>query len=362
MLFTYADKNTPFVLSPESLDWYLGKGWYRMGANIFTTHFLFFKEQPYSAIWIRVDLENFSFSKRQRKLLRKNAQLFDTTAGKGIIDGERESLYQVYARNFDGRLSPSIKDSLEAYDGESVFNTYETTVREKVSGKMVAASYFDLGATSAASILGYYNQDLSSFSLGYYTMLLEIQYCLDAGIRYYYPGYIVPGYERFDYKKRLGKSEFFDLKTESWKPLDEEYLRQEGPTEVQVRALTELQEHLNRSHDAPFTLAIYPLFEAGLYDIWNDDYLPYPYCIPLMVDVEGNAVIVAYDPKDREYLLLHCLHMVQTQMLFNPAYLNGFPKSKYFTDLLAIRQIVHRTKDVKEIAGVCQLAFNHPEK
>ncbi|MEL7160133.1 MAG: arginine-tRNA-protein transferase, partial [Bacteroidota bacterium] len=72
MLFPYADKNTPFVLSPESLDWYLGKGWYRMGANIFTTHFLFFNDRPYSAIWIRVDLQNFRFSKSQRKLMRRN--------------------------------------------------------------------------------------------------------------------------------------------------------------------------------------------------------------------------------------------------------------------------------------------------
>ena len=84
MLFSYADKSTPFTLSPESLDWHLGNGWYRMGSTIFTTHFLFFKNRPYSAIWIRVGLQNFRFSRSQRKLMRKNAQLFDVRVGPRI--------------------------------------------------------------------------------------------------------------------------------------------------------------------------------------------------------------------------------------------------------------------------------------
>ncbi|MGB3798293.1 MAG: arginine-tRNA-protein transferase, partial [Lewinella sp.] len=86
MLFSYADKNTPFTLSPESLDWHLGTGWYRLGSTSFTTHFLFFKNRPYSAIWIRVDLQGFSFSKSQRKLMRKNAKLFDVRIAPRTID------------------------------------------------------------------------------------------------------------------------------------------------------------------------------------------------------------------------------------------------------------------------------------
>ena len=275
MLFPYADKNTPFILSPESLDWYLGKGWYRMGANIFTTHFLFFQSKAFSAIWIRIDLQGFNFSKSQRKLMRRNAKLFKLATGPRIIDKERNELYHRYAAEFDGRLSPTISDNLEDYEGsESIFNTWETTVRDKVSGKLVGVSYFDLGDEAAASILGIYDPNLKSFSLGYYTMLLEMEYCMSQGMRYYYPGYVVPGYQRFDYKLRLGSSQYFDLRSESWLPFDLEEINKNGPTEIQREMLTALRESIKAHTGKEQTYLVYPLFEAGLYDVWNEDYVP----------------------------------------------------------------------------------------
>ena len=62
----FAEKHYPEVLLPEDLDAYLEKGWYRMGQTIFTTHFLCFDKGFFSAIWVRLDLQNFSFNKRQR--------------------------------------------------------------------------------------------------------------------------------------------------------------------------------------------------------------------------------------------------------------------------------------------------------
>lgn len=342
MLFKYAEKNTPFVLSPDSLDWYLGKGWYRMGANIFTTHFLYFQDRPFSAIWIRLDLQDFRFSKRQRKLMRRNAEIFTLACGKRVIDQERNTLYRTYAANFDGRLSPSISDSLEDYDGESIFNTYETTVREKSSGKLVAASYFDVGESAAASILGFYEPALATFSLGYYTMLLEIEHCLAQGFRYYYPGYVVPGYPRFDYKLRLGDSEFFDVHSDTWRPYDHAYIERYGPAEIQVTKLQQLIQATRAVYPAA-NISIYPFFEAGLYDLWNDDYVPYPYFFSLGEDSAGNLIIIAYDPKDRQYLVLQCDLMEQTQLLFNTRALKQREGQKYFTDLLVVRTELFRT-------------------
>jgi len=363
MLFSYADKNTPFVLSPESLDWYLAKGWYRMGANIFTTHFLFFQGRPYSAIWIRVDLRAFSFSKSQRKLMRRNAKLFDVARGPRVIDAERNELYERYAADFDGRLSPTIADSLEDFDGrETIFNTWETTVRDRVSGKLVGVSYFDLGDDAAASILGIYDPNLKSFSLGYYTMLLEMQHCLDQGMHYYYPGYVVPGYQRFDYKLRLGTSEYYDLLTDAWQAYDQAGIEANGPTEVQRKALRLLSEHMQTMSGRPGpVICTYPLFEAGLYDVWNEDYVPYPYFYPLGTIAEEEKIIIVFDPRDREYLLLQCRHMREAQQMFNLGYLNSFTEEHYYTNLLSIRRVLFRTGSVEVIAGACARLLNHPE-
>ncbi|WP_116127913.1 arginine-tRNA-protein transferase [Lewinella sp. IMCC34183] len=348
-LFSYAEKSTPTTLSPEMLDWHLSRGWYRMGSTIFTTHFLFFQNRPYSALWIRIDLQGFRFSRSQRKLLRKNAKLFDTAVAPRSITPEREKLYRKYADSFDGRLSPTIADSLEDYDNDVIFNTWEVTVRDRVSRQLVACSYFDLGDHAAASILGIFDPDLGSFSLGYYTMLLEMEYCLTRGMRYYYPGYVVPGYRRFDYKLRLGDAEFYDVRVSEWRPYTEFDAEKEAPVEAQVFAL-ESFVNAYAVHGPRPRVKVYPLFEAGLYDIWNDDYFPYPYLVPLRRSGNQPLLAVAFDPKDREYLVLECRHMIQTQLMFNAEYLQSFGTEAFLTDLLAVRQVLLRTPYVERAA------------
>ncbi|NJC24628.1 arginine-tRNA-protein transferase [Neolewinella antarctica] len=351
MSFNYAEKSTPFVLSPSSLDEHLARGWYRMGSSIFTTHFLFFNKRPFSAVWIRLDLNTFRFSKRQRKLLRRNAVLFEVAHGPRQIDAEREELYTVYAEDFDGRLSPSIADSLEDYGEFTVFDTQEVTVREKLTGKLVANSYYDVGEDSAASILGIYQPVMKSFSLGYYTMLLEIEDCLRRGFRYYYPGYVVPGYQRFDYKLRLGVSEYYDLHAGDWKPFAEAEIEQQGPTEIQKLKLGEVLDRF-AAQDITRHLIIYPLFEAELYDAWNDSYFPYPYLIYLGNTVDKEPIVLSFDPKSRCYVITHCTHLVQTQSIYNASYLSQFSGSEFYVQLLTARSILYRSTSVEDLMTV----------
>ena len=354
MLHPYADKNTPFVLSPASLDWYLNKGWYRMGASIFTTHFLYFGGQPYSAVWIRQNLENFGFSKSQRKLMRRNAKLFDVSWGPRRVDEERNELYARYAADFDGRLSPTISDSLEVYDGRTnPFNTWETTIRDRVSGQLVGFSYFDLGEETVASILGVYDPKLKSFSLGYYTMLLELQYCMEQQLRYYYPGYVVPGYQRFDYKLRMGPSDYYDLASGKWLPYEQEKIEQNAPVEIQERKLGALAGELGDDNRNPRVL-VYPFFEACLYDIFSDDYLPYPFFYPLGRDGEDHVVVVVFDPKDQEYLLLRCVHQRDSAVLTLTAPPSGANAERTFTDLLTVDTVLYRTQITSIMAYACR--------
>ena len=69
--------------------------------------------------------------------------------------------------------------------------------------------------------MGLYDPDYAQYSLGIYTMLCEIQYGIEQRKKYYYPGYVVPGYKKFDYKLRVGTMEFYDVPSESWKHYDE---------------------------------------------------------------------------------------------------------------------------------------------
>ena len=104
----FAEKHYPDMIAPEELDTYLAKGWYRMGQTIFTTHFLCFGSQFYSAIWIRLDLQDYKFRKSLRKLLRKNDAFLRTAYGEAQITPQREALYQKYKREFPGVIAPSL--------------------------------------------------------------------------------------------------------------------------------------------------------------------------------------------------------------------------------------------------------------
>ncbi len=312
-----------------------------MGSNIFTTHFLCFQNQLYSAIWIRLNLQDFHFTKSQRKLLAKNAKIFQHRAAYRHLTQEKEILYHRYASHFNGRLSPSLRDSLEDYDEGLVFNTHEITVRKRDTNELVAASYLDLGQKTAASILGIYEPTLKHYSLGYYTMLLEIAYCLEQGHVFYYPGYVVPGYERFDYKLRLGKAEYYDLVSDSWLPFSQ-FDPQQGPAERQYAELKTLEEALTPPSEQALDLCVYPLFEAPLYHLWQAEYVQFPYLLLLNGQPKPNepTTLVAYDVHSRTYLVLTAVSLEELRFLFNENYLNGFPEKGFVRCLLQKEQLL----------------------
>ena len=88
----FAAANHPDVLSPLELDTYLDRGWFRMGQAIFTTNFLNFKDQVYSAIWLRINLPELGTERTHVKLSRLNAA-FRVEIKKASIAPEKEALF-----------------------------------------------------------------------------------------------------------------------------------------------------------------------------------------------------------------------------------------------------------------------------
>ena len=86
----FADKHYPENLNLWELDQYLEKGWYRMGQVIFTTHFLFFGSNVYSALWIRLPLLNYQFKGTNRKLLNKITSQFNIIVRPAEINDEKD--------------------------------------------------------------------------------------------------------------------------------------------------------------------------------------------------------------------------------------------------------------------------------
>jgi len=191
------------LIDPKLLDNYLAKGWFRSGNMLYRSTITFFQDEIYAVVRTRLPLGGFRFKKRLRKMLNRNNRLFEVRIVKSVINEEKEALYRLHQNRFDGYIPHTLQEYLLENSIDSVFDSYEVQVYD--GKKLIGVSFFDLGKEGAASILALYDQTYSKYSLGIYTMLLEVEYCQQTGRKYFYPGYILIGNARFDYKLRLGK-------------------------------------------------------------------------------------------------------------------------------------------------------------
>src|SRR5688572_26698452 len=215
----FAEVNCPEILASAALDKYLERGWFRMGQTIFTTNFLNFKNNLYSAIWLRLPLTAHSENKTQLKLFKKNSQ-FRIQIQAATITPEKEILFSNYRQSISFEASASIQTLLFGKSNtRNIYNTREISLFD--DGKLIAVGYFDLGEKSAAGISSFYDPAYKKYSLGKYLIYLKIEYCKKLGLDYFYPGYFVPGYSLFDYKLDIGKSalEYLEFTSSKWKSI-----------------------------------------------------------------------------------------------------------------------------------------------
>jgi len=343
----FTEKFRPSFLSRAELDFYLDRAWYRMGQSIFTCHFLYFGEQIFSALWLRLRLDGYTFRKSLRRVWKRNKH-FRVVIRPVRLDEEKESLYQKYRWYcFRGNISTSLQESLLDGGEHSVFTTLEACVFD--GGKLIAASFFDIGENSIASILGMYDPDYEKYGLGFYTMLLEIQYGLDHDFEFYYPGYVVPGYSRFDYKKRIGEVDYFDLEASKWLPY-RQIQSDRSPIASLRQKLSALQRQLE-FYNISSQLYYYPLFETHLITYWKANYLKYPIFLWCPTsDGSADYLLVVYDLPRQRYMLLQC-------SLFSdlPSFLEEILEDREvdypnFLEVLLVRHLIVANSSAEQMA------------
>lgn len=207
----------PSRLLYEKQDLYLAQGWFRSFDDMKYTEYVCMENGAFGTVQIRLPLANYQRPKRMRKLsARVHREGLVHTIQKLSINQAKEVLFKHHRKRFDAQTSHTLEEYLNGSTGpDPIFNTYETCVYNQ-KGELVANSFFDVGKDSVASILCNFDSRYHKFSLGIYTMLLEINYAIGLGKSYYYPGYIFDCSTEFDYKLRVGKFEY-QLPDGTWK-------------------------------------------------------------------------------------------------------------------------------------------------
>jgi leucyl-tRNA---protein transferase len=336
----FAQVHTPTILPPAQLDDYLLGGWFRMGQNIFTTNFLNFKGNFYSAVWLRLQLYRYNGDNTHQKLSRMNSR-FVTRIGKAEITAEKEELFAKYRESITFEASSSLHQLMFGKAVHDIYDTFEVTIRD--DERLIACGFFDLGYNSAAGITSFYDPGYKKHSLGKFLIYLKIQYCKDLGLTYFYPGYFVPGYSFFDYKLSIGRSslEFLDFSRNLWLNLD-----LFSPLITPVRLMEDKLNNLQilfAQAGMNCEILKYEFFEACLLPELKDAQLfDYPLFLHYsMIAGESDILVVVYDVRDDLYHLMRCRSLWSSSL----PNANGM----YSSELLSPEQVIFSSSSAKGI-------------
>ena len=291
----------PENLPPSVLDEYLSRGWFRMRQSVFTCRYVMGSGVLHTAVWIRVNIENYQFSKSLRKLLAKNDRLFRYEILPMVINDTHHELYERYRENFHSDISETIDDALFDED-KDIFDSMLINIYDHE--RLVAYSIFDKGSSALESIKGVWDPDYSSYSLGLYSMLLEVQYGQENNFKYYYPGYIAPGCPSFDYKTRMYPYEYWDPTSQNW--FSGEKLKiSHLPSEKIKVALGRIQEAL-REEGIEAPIHLYPPYRH-IWDKRFNDCLREPLFLLLPSPISRRkCLVIVWDTNLDVYVLYEC--------------------------------------------------------
>jgi arginyl-tRNA--protein-N-Asp/Glu arginylyltransferase len=220
--------------TPVDLDRALSLGWFRMRQFIFTTTHLN-PEECNRVHWLRYPLREIR-SHRSHRHIQKINSLFRVLIDRHTqIRADHEELYSRYHRENNFGAESIFQALIGEDEDRSVFKTYCISVYD--GDQLVAGGYFDTGELSAASILHFYDPQYKRNSLGKYLMLITADYLRAQGFQYYYPGYVIAGKTKMDYKLFIGKeaTQYFDPSSHSWKYFEDSILLPETLTEEYKR-------------------------------------------------------------------------------------------------------------------------------
>ncbi len=243
----------PKGFTGKLLDRYLADGWYRMGARMFTCRYNFYPNGFLTTVWTRLPLAEHQFPKSIAKLLRRNAQKFTTVIHPARALEAEERVFSAYSasRNYDLHSNAA---HYITHDRDAPFDTWQVSVYDQET--LIGFAYFDRGRLAMQSVSCFFLPEYSKYSIGLYTLALEVEQAKRWGMAYHYSGYIVPGNDTFEYKRRMGDLEAYDDVERSWYPIS--YLDPAELPDAMMRSALLEYDALYRSVELSYGLSFRP--------------------------------------------------------------------------------------------------------
>jgi arginine-tRNA-protein transferase len=201
----YYDVLKPTQCSLKELDVLLSLGWYPMEQSIFTTSHLFRDEdiKPMRVHWLRYPVSSVRDRASHRRIRNRNRHFKVELADPFSHKPELNALYEKYLSSIDFEGYTSIENATFKSDGTNIYKSKALIVRD--GDDIISCGIFHEGSNSVASILHFYDPRYKPFSPGKYLMLKTLDYCRIREMEWYYPGYVIQGNRKMNYKLFLGQ-------------------------------------------------------------------------------------------------------------------------------------------------------------
>lgn len=156
---------------------------------------------------IRLDCEQFRFSRNHRRTLNKGNRRFRQEFGPLKSDDQRINLFNKH-RRMRGLAKRDTDIDVEEYVWgfvRSCFDSFE--ISYWLDRQLVCLSVCDLGANSLSAVYTFFDPDFKTESLGTYSILRQVEYCQARKLRHLYLGYYVANSPHMQYKSRFKPNE-----------------------------------------------------------------------------------------------------------------------------------------------------------
>lgn len=194
-------------VSPAQMDLLWAEGWRHFGIYFFRYRTSVHGTKKFSVIPLRIDLERFSLTRSQRRVLAKNRDV-NIVNRPASIDEEKKALFLKHSVRFRENVPASLDDFLSPQPASVPCSTRELCVY--LGERLVGVTYLDLGQHATSAVYAIFDPTEAKRSLGILMMLRSLQFSCERGCRYYYPGYAYREPFTYDYKKRFSGLEYLD--------------------------------------------------------------------------------------------------------------------------------------------------------
>ncbi|WP_300366453.1 arginyltransferase [Hydrogenimonas sp.] len=161
---------------------------------------------------LRIDVGRFTLSKSQKRVMKKNRETMIYIRKPGMTQ-EHLDLYNrfhQYKSETSGWKFTPVNPHLYYENFVDGAHNFGKEILYFIDDKLVGVDLIDMTEDGISSIYFYYDPDYARYSLGTYSLLMQIQLAKQMGFEWIYLGYWVRGCRSFAYKTNFRPLEMLD--------------------------------------------------------------------------------------------------------------------------------------------------------